>query len=62
MLIPYIVTDDFSGQKKLAVGNLSDCRSRGHEFDPARSHTKVEIDHQIISTAILLLSADSTVE
>ena len=26
---------------------------------PARSHTFVEIDHEIISTAILLLSADS---
>ena len=26
---------------------------------PARSHTFVEIDHEIISTVILLLSADS---
>ena len=26
---------------------------------PARSHTLVEIDHEIISTAILLPSADS---
>ena len=48
-----------------AVGNLSgnrcesDCRSRGREFDPAQSHTFVEIDHEIISTVILLPSAES---
>ena len=47
-----------------AVGNvsgyrcMSDCRSRGREFDTARSHTFVEIDHEIISTVILLPSAD----
>ena len=47
-----------------AVGNVSgyrcvsDCRSRGREFDPVRSHTYVEIDHEIISTVILLPSAD----
>ena len=34
-----------------AVGNVSDCRSRGF-------HTFTEIDHEIISTAILLPSAD----
>ena len=33
------------------VGNASDCRSRGRE----RSHTFMEIDHEIISTVILLL-------
>ena len=44
-----------------AVGNVSgyrcvsDCRSRGREFDPGRYHTFVEIDHEIISTVILLL-------
>ena len=37
---------------------MSDCRSRGREFD-ARSHTFVKIDHEIISTVILLPSADS---
>ena len=48
-----------------AVGNVSgyrcvsDCKSRGREFDPGRSHTFVEIDHEIISTVILLPSADS---
>ena len=43
-----------------AVGNVSDCRSRGSEFDPAaRSHTFVEIDHEIISTAIFLSSAET---
>ena len=47
-----------------AVGNVSgyrcvsDCRSRGREFDPGRYHTFVEIDHEIISTVILLPSAD----
>ena len=34
---------------------VSDCRSRGHDFDPV----SLEIDHEIISTAILLPSADS---
>ena len=48
-----------------AVGNVSgyrcvsDCRSRGKSSIPARSHTFVEIDHEIISTVILLPSADS---
>ena len=48
-----------------AVGNVSgyrcvsDCNSRDREFDPGRPHTFVEIDHEIISTAILLPSADS---
>ena len=47
-----------------AVGNVSgyrcvsDCRSRGREFKPVRSHTFVEIDHEMISTVILLPSAD----
>ena len=38
-----------------AVGNASDCRSRGREFDPARSHTFTEIYHEIISTVVLRL-------
>ena len=48
-----------------AVGNVSgnrcesDCRFRGREFDPGWSHTFVEIDHEIISTVILLPSAES---
>ena len=43
-----------------AVGNVSsyrcesDCRSRGHTFDTARSNTFVEIDHEIVSGVILL--------
>ena len=37
----------------------SDCRSRGREFDPAWSHTFVELDHELISTVILLPSAES---
>ena len=36
-----------------------DCRSRGREFDPGLSHTFVEIDYEIISTVILLPSAES---
>ena len=48
-----------------AVGNVSgyrcvsDCRSRGLEFDPGPPHTFVKIDHEMISTVILLPSADS---
>ena len=47
-----------------AVGNVSgyrcvsDCRSRGREFDPGLVYTFVEIDHEIISKVILLPSAD----
>ena len=46
-----------------AVGNVSgyrcvsDCRSRGREFDPGPVPF-VEIDHEIISTVILLPSAN----
>ena len=32
---------------------------QGREFDPGRSHTFVEINHEIIYTAILLPSAES---
>ena len=48
-----------------AVGNVSgnrcesDCRSRGCEFDPTQSHTFMEIDHEIISSVILLPTAES---
>ena len=48
-----------------AVGNVSgnrcesDCRSGVASLIPARSHTFVEFDHEIISTVILLLSAES---
>ena len=47
------------------VGNVtgnrweSDCRSRGRKFDPAKSHTFMEIDRKIISTVLLLPSAES---
>ena len=37
---------------------VSDCRSSGHKI-PAWSYTFVEIDHEIISTTILLPSTDS---
>ena len=38
---------------------LSDCRSWGCKFDPDRSHTFTKVDHEIISTVILLPSTDS---
>ena len=40
---------------------MSDCRSRGHEFNPGPVpyFHGAEIDHEIISTVIFLLSADS---
>ena len=47
-----------------AVGNVSgyrcvsDCRSRGSKFDPGPVPYFMEIDHEIISTVILLPSAD----
>ena len=56
-----IVLSFFSGPRS-AVGNVSgyrcvsDCNSSSI---PARSHTFVEIDHEIISTVILHPSADS---
>ena len=48
-----------------AVGNVSgyrcvsDCNPGVASSIPARSHTFVEMDHEIISTVILLPSADS---
>ena len=41
------------------VGNVSDCRSSDPKFDLSLVHTFMEIDHEIISIAILLPSADS---
>ena len=38
---------------------VSDCKSRGREFDPSLGHTFVEIDHEITSTVILLPSTES---
>ena len=54
----------FTGPRS-AVGNMSgyrcvpDCNSRGREFDPGPVPYFVEIDHEIISTVILLPSSDS---
>ena len=44
-----------------AVGNVTDCRSRGCEFDlrPGESHNFVKTDHEIISTVNLLPSTES---
>ena len=42
------------------VGNVSDCRSRGREFDPCPVlYILAEIDHEIISMAIILSPPDS---
>ena len=38
-----------------AFGSEFNCRSRVESSIPARSHTFVEIDHEILSTAILFL-------
>ena len=38
---------------------LSDCRSGVAGLIPARSHTFLEVDHEIISMVILLSSANS---
>ena len=56
---------DWDTGPRSAIGNVSgyrcvsDCRSRGREFDPARSKTLVEIDHEMIFTVIFLPSAES---
>ena len=48
-----------------AVGNVSgyrcesDCRSRSHKFDTVHSNTFVEIDHEIVSSVLLLRLAQS---
>ena len=58
-----IIEIQYNTGPRSAVGNVSgyrcvsDCRSRGSI--PARSHTFVEIDHEIISMVILLPSADA---
>ena len=65
--VPQIGMSLFSTGPCIVVGNMSDyrymsdCISRGREFAPglAASHTFMEIDHEIISTAILFPSTDS---
>ena len=51
---PHSTVCNVSGNKCMA-----DCRSSGGQFNPGPVHTFVEIDHEIISTVILLPSADS---
>ena len=51
---PRSAVSNVSGNRRESVS-----RSGGHEFDTARSQTFVEIDHEIISTVILLPSAES---
>ena len=64
--LPYPTSSLFINAEKVILGacsavcNMPDCRSRGHElWIPAQSHIFVEIDHEIISTDILLPSTDS---
>ena len=67
-IIPEIMPDQTLAGPRSAVGNVSgyrcvsDCRSRVASLFPVRSHTFVEIDHEMISTAILLPSADSFIQ
>ena len=42
------------GGGKVLVLSKADCRYKGREIDLGRSHTFEEIDHETISTAILL--------
>ena len=55
----------FLAGPRSAVGNVSgyrwvsDCKSRVASSIPVRSHTFVDIDHEMISTVILLPSPDS---
>ena len=59
--------DSFISGRHSAVGNVSGNRRESDctadpgvvSLIPARSHTFVEIDHEIISTVILLPSAES---
>ena len=43
-----------TGRIAQSVTCVFDCRSRGPDFDPGPEIDFVEIDHEIISTAILL--------
>ena len=62
---PHLILQRVSTGPRSAVGNVSgyrcvsDCNPGVTSSIPARSHTFVEIDHEIISTVILLPSADS---
>ena len=59
------VTPDLQGARlRSSVSNVSDCRCMSADpgvvsLIPTQSHTLVEIDHEIISTVILLPSADT---
>ena len=60
-----LVTELFTTGSGNTVGNVSgyecvsDCRSRGCEFAPGPVLFFIEIDHETISSVILLLSADA---
>ena len=42
-----------------AISKASNCKSRGREFDPGQVPYLREIDHERISTVVLLPTADS---
>ena len=62
---PFGLSHTYLAGPRSVVGNVSgyrcvsDCRSRGRKSIPVRSHTFVEIDLEMISTVMLLPSADS---
>ena len=57
--LPWLYPSSYGARS--AVSNVSDCRyvsdcrSRGHEFDPSPAPYFVEIDHETLSTVILLI-------
>ena len=59
-IIAWQPINNILNRPRSAVGNVSgcryvsNCRSRGCEFDPGQAHTFMEIYHEIISTFILL--------
>ena len=56
---PAILTSKFASTFRKFITIADDCRSGVASSIPARSHTFVEFDHEIISTVILLPSAES---
>ena len=55
----YNAIETIQGRVGQSVTYLAADTPRGREFNPARVHTFMEIDHEMISTVILLLSTDS---
>ena len=58
-MIFYLSYELYTDRIAQSVTCVFDCRSRGPDFDPGPEIDFVEIDHEIISTAILFPSTDS---